>query len=163
MKFPRQEIGRLLAMSALLLCLDARADWAQSSDVLVVKPSPGLGAVQPQNPPGFTWARHPAGPAQYEVEITLAGAAPLTAIVERNWYLPTSALANGNYSWRVPSARPTGRPRAPSPCRARSPLRSAGQRHVRPLQRVRPRSLPPSFIPVAVGTARMLALEPCTA
>jgi hypothetical protein len=105
MKFQRREIGRLLALSVLLLSMNARADWAQSSDVLVVKPGPANGQVQAQNPPGFTWARHAAGPAQYEIEITLQGAAPVSAVVERNWYLPTTAMARGNYSWRV---RPVG-------------------------------------------------------
>jgi hypothetical protein len=168
MKFHRQEIGRLLAMSSLLLCLNARADWAQSPDPLVVKPSPELGAVQPQNPPGFTWARHPAGPAQYEVEITLAGAAPVTAVVDRNWYLPTRALANGSYSWRV---RPRGSaewsaPRAFVLDAARSTLFEVPDNATlrsRILQRARPRSLPPSFIPMSKwNTARMKELEPYT-
>jgi hypothetical protein len=167
MKFHRQEIGRLLAMSSLLLCLNARADWAQSADVLVVKPAPGLGAVQPQNPPGFSWARHPAAPAQYEVEITPAGAAPMTAVVDRNWYLPARALANGNYSWRV---RPLGTVDWSAPrtfaIAARSTVFEVPDNatlRARIVQRARPRSLPPSFIPMSKwSAARMLALEPYT-
>jgi hypothetical protein len=168
MKFHRQQIGRLLAASSLLLCLNARADWAQSNDVLVVKPGPELGAVQPQNPPGFTWARHPAGPAQYEVEITLAGAVPVRAVVDRNWYLPTKALANGNYSWRV---RPLGSvdwstPRTFTLSATRSTVFEVPDNETlrsRILQRARPRSLPPSFIPMNKwSAARLAALEPYT-
>ena len=168
MKFPRQEIGRLLAMSSLLLCMNARADWAQSADVLVVKPNPALNQVQPQNPPGFTWARHPAGPARYEVEITRQGAAaPTTAIVDRNWYLPAKAMANGNYSWRV---RPVG---AADWSAARTFIiadRSTvfevpdnATLRSRIIQRGHPRSLPPSFVPMSKwNAARMAALEPYT-
>jgi hypothetical protein len=167
MKFPCQEIGRLLALSSLLLCMNARADWAQSADVLVVRPSPGLNQVQAQNPPGFTWARHPAGPARYEIEITLQGAAPITAIVDRNWYLPTKVMANGNYSWR-------GRPRGSTDWSAARPFIIATRSTVfevpdnvtlrsRIMQRGHPRSLPPSFVPMSKwSAARMLALEPYT-
>ena len=122
MKFPRQEIARLLAMSSLLLCMNARADWAQSTDVLVVKPGPALGQVQAQNPPGFTWARHPTGPAQYEVEITLARRradhAPSSSATgtcrPRPWPTATTAGACAR------SARPTGRRRAASSSPPRS-------------------------------------------
>jgi hypothetical protein len=149
------------------LCAHARADWAQSSDVLVVKPAPDLGTVQPQNPPGFTWARHPAGPSQYEVEITMKGAPPVTAIVDRNWYLPARAMASGSYSWRV---RPVGTAAWSTPrtfaVAARSTLfevpDNAAMRS-RILQRPHPRSLPASFIPMSKwNAARMRELEPYT-
>lgn len=168
MKFPRPELGRLLAVSSLLLCIDARADWAQSADVLVVRPTPALGEVQAQNPPGFTWARHPSGAAQYQIEITLAGAAPVTAVVDRNWYLPTRALANGSYSWRV---RPLG---STDWSAARSFVLSAARSTIfevpdnatlrsRIVGRGHPRSLPPSFVPMASwSAARMAELEPFT-
>ena len=167
MKFHRKEIAGLVAMSSLLLCMNARADWAQSTDVLVVKPGPALGQVQPQNPPGFTWARHPAGPAQYEVQITMDGAAPVSAIVDRNWYLPTKALAIGNYSWRV---RPVGStdwstPR-PFAIAARSTVFEVPDNatlRARIIARAHPRSLPPSFVPMSKwNAARMLELEPYT-
>ncbi|MDB5753706.1 MAG: heparinase [Massilia sp.] len=167
MKFPRQEIGPLLAMSSLLLCMNARADWALSGDVLVVRPAPEQGAVQPQNPPGFTWARHPAGPAQYEVEITRQGAPPVSAIVERNWYLPTKAMANGNYSWRVRPAGTTdwsaARTFAINSNSTVFEVPDNATLRKRILQRARPRSLPPSFIPMRKwSAARMLGLEPYT-
>ena len=167
MKFPRQEIRRMLAISALLLCSTARADWAQSSDVLVVKPAPELGQVQAQNPPGFTWARHPTGAAQYEIEITLDGATPDSAIVERNWYLPAKAMANGTYSWRV---RPLGSTDWSAARRfviaARSSIFEVPDNatlRARIIARGHPRSLPPSFVPMTQwSAARMLALEPFT-
>ena len=106
MKFTRQGLLQALALASLcVLSLNARADWAQSTDPLIVQPGPSNNAVQAQNPPGFTWARHPAGPAAYEIEITPVGGAPTKAIVERNWYLPSKALPLGNYTWRV---RPNG-------------------------------------------------------
>ena len=106
MKFTRQGLIQALALASLCaLSLNAKADWAQATDPLIVQPSPTGGALQAQNPPGFTWARHPTGPAAYDVEITPVGGAPMLAVVERNWYLPSKALALGNYSWRV---RPKG-------------------------------------------------------
>lgn len=167
MKFQCQEIGRLLAMSSLLLCMNARADWAQSTDPLVINPGPALGQVQPQNPPGFTWARHPAGPAQYELELTLQGAAPTSAIVERNWYLPAKALALGSYSWRV---RPLGSTDWSAPRTFVIATRSTvfevpdnATLRARIVARGHPRSLPPSFVPMTKwNAARMAELEPYT-
>jgi hypothetical protein len=101
MKSHRKGIAALAAFSSLLLCLDARADWAQSADPLVVQPAPSNSQVQPQNPPGFTWARYPKSITTYEVEITQVGGAVTRAVVDRNWYLPTKALPLGNYTWRV--------------------------------------------------------------
>ncbi|MDL2354321.1 MAG: heparinase II/III family protein [Pseudomonadota bacterium] len=165
MKFPRQAIGRLLAASTLLLCVNARADWAQSTDVLVINPAPALGQVQAQNPPGFTWARHPTGPAQYEVEVTLAGAAPVSTLVERNWYLPAKALAIGNYSWRV---RPLGSTDWSAvrtfSVAARSVVFEVPDNATlrsRITQRAHPRSLPPSFVPMSKwNAARLAELDP---
>lgn len=101
MKFPRKGLAHGVALASLLLSMNAHADWAQSTDPLVVQPAPSNNQVQPQNPPGFAWARHPTAPAQYEVEITPVGGTATKAVVTRNWYLPTKALALGNYTWRV--------------------------------------------------------------
>ena len=172
MKFLRQEIGRMMAISSLLLCMNARADWAQSPDVLVIKPAPELSQVQPQNPPSFTWARHPTGAAQYEVEITpsgaaLSGAAPALAIVERNWYLPTKAMANGTYSWRVRPLGSTNWSDARSfVIAARSSVFEVPDNatlRARIIGRGHPRALPPSFVPMSTwSVTRKLALEPFT-
>jgi hypothetical protein len=105
MKFHRKGIAAAVAVASLTCSFSAHADWARSTDPLIVQPNPENGAVQAQNPPSFFWARYPTGPATYDIEITPSGGAPLKATVDRNWYLPTKALALGNYSWRV---RPSG-------------------------------------------------------
>src|SRR5438067_8425306 len=92
-------------MAPLLWSFNARADWPQSTDPLIVQPAPTNGQVQAQNPPSFTWARHPTGPASYDIEITPAGGAPVMASVDGNWYLPTCVLSLGIYIWRL---RPIG-------------------------------------------------------
>ena len=89
MKFNRKGMAVAAALSSLLWSFSARADWAQSTDPLIVQPAPANGAVQAQNPPGFAWARYPTGPASYEIEITPVGGPPVKATVDRNWSLPT--------------------------------------------------------------------------
>ncbi|GGE73563.1 heparinase II/III domain-containing protein [Massilia psychrophila] len=157
---------RLLCLASLLSCAAAKADWAASSDPLVVKPRPSNGDLQPQNPPGFTWARHPGGPARYEVDILADGAAtPSKATVERNWYLPTRALAAGSYAWRV---RPAGSSNWSAARRftigATSTVFEVPDNATlrnRITQNPRPRSLPASFVPMSQWNfARMQQFEP---
>jgi hypothetical protein len=163
MKFSVMRAG---VMVPLLLCINARADWVQSTDPLVVKPAPGANELQRQNPPGFSWARHPDGPPAYEVEILAVGSSrPTRSIVYRNWYLPTNALQIGNYTWRV---RPTtsqdwSDPRAFS-ITAHSTVfevpDNATLQH-RISQRPHPRSLAPSFVPRARwSNAQKLEMDP---
>jgi hypothetical protein len=85
--------GIILAatLAPLLWPFSARADWAQSSDPLVVRANPSGGDVQLQNPPTFTWARSP-GAARYEIEIS-EGRFAAGATVDRTWYLPARSLA----------------------------------------------------------------------
>ncbi|HXA46719.1 MAG TPA: DUF4962 domain-containing protein, partial [Burkholderiaceae bacterium] len=83
-----------------VVCHQTHAEWAESSDPLVVKTLPSNAQRQVQNPPSFSWSRHPSGPASYVVEIQ-GGAATTSVTVNRNWYLPVHALAVGQYSWRV--------------------------------------------------------------
>jgi hypothetical protein len=165
MKSHRKAIAAWAALSSLLLCLDARADWAQSTDPLVVQPAPANSQVQAQNPPGFTWARYPSGAASYEIEITPSGGAPTKAVVDRNWYLPTKALTAGNYTWRV---RPVGSsdwsaPRAFS-ITSRSTVFEVPDNatlRTRIAAKARPRSLPASFTPFSTwSTAKKTDLEP---
>ena len=150
MKSHLRGLVQALALASLCaLSLNAHADWAQATDPLIVQPGPAGGAVQAQNPPGFTWARHPAGPAAYDIEITPAGGAPTVAVVERNWYLPAKALPLGNYTWRV---RPSGggdwsTPRSFS-LTARSTVFEVPDNATlrsRIASKARPRALPPSF------------------
>jgi hypothetical protein len=156
--------ARSSLLLSLLLSLDARADWAQSTDPLVVRAAPADGQVQAQNPPGFTWARYPGASTGYEIEITPAGGVPTRASVTRNWYLPTRALALGNYTWRV---RPAGSsdwsaPRAFS-ITTRSTLFEVPDNdtlRARIAARAHPRSLPPSFTPYSTwNTARKNDLD----
>jgi hypothetical protein len=149
MKVPRKGIAALAAFSSLLLCLDARADWAQSTDPLVVQPAPANSQVQAQNPPGFTWARYPKAVTTYEVEITQVGGATTRALVDRNWYLPTKALALGNYTWRVrPSNTSDWSDPRPFSITSRSTVFEVPDNatlRARIAAKPRPRSLPPSF------------------
>jgi hypothetical protein len=144
------------AMSSLLWPFSARADWAQSSDPLVVRTNPSNGDVQLQNPPFFTWARYP-GAARYEVQILPEGASPVNATVDRTWYLPAKSLAQGKYTWRV---RPAGSGNWSSPHAFSISGKSASFEvpdnatlRARILGKARPRSLPPSFTPYATWNA----------
>jgi len=166
MKFHRKGIAFAVLLSSLTWSFSAHADWAQSTDPLVVQPSPANSAVQAQNPPGFFWARHPAGPASYDIEITPAGGgAPMKASVERNWYLPTKALALGNYTWRV---RPSGsgdwssaRAFAITSKSTVFEVPDNAALRARILAKARPRSLPASFTPFSTwNTAKRNELEP---
>ena len=158
MKFNRQGLLQALALASLCaLSLNARADWAQSTDPLVVQPGPTNNAIQAQNPPGFTWARHPTGPAAYEIEITPVGGTPIKAIVERNWYLPTKALPLGSYTWRV---RPINGSEWSTPrsfqLAARSTVFEVPDNDTlrkRIAAKPRPRALPPSFTPYSTWSA----------
>jgi len=165
MKFHRKGIAIAVAMASLTCSFSAHADWAQSTDPLVVQPNPSNGAVQAQNPPAFFWARYPTGPAAYDIEITPANGGPIQATVDRNWYLPTRALALGNYSWRV---RPAGSSDWSSPRSFAITSKSTvfevpdnATLRARIQAKARPRSLPPSFTPFSTwSTAKRNDLEP---
>jgi hypothetical protein len=165
MNFNRKGIALAIVLSALGWSFSAHADWAQSTDPLVVQPNPSNSAVQAQNPPSFFWARYPTGPASYDIEITPAGGSPVTATVDRNWYLPTKALALGNYTWRV---RPAGSsdwsaPRAFAITSKSTTFEVPDNATLRSriLGKSRPRSLAPSFTPYSTwSTAKKNDLEP---
>lgn len=97
--------NRPLLRSALLLllplCGAARADWVQATDPLVVRALPDNMQTQAQNPPTFSWSRHPSAPPEYVVQVYLNGVLNRTFKSTRNWYLPPRALPVGNYTWRV--------------------------------------------------------------
>jgi hypothetical protein len=165
MEFRRKTIALAAVLSSLLFSFNAHADWAQSTDPLVVQAAPANGQVQAQNPPGFTWSRHPTGPASYDIQITPAGGSGVTYTTDRNWYLPTKALAMGNYTWRV---RPSGSSDW-SDARSFSITSKSTTFEVpdnatlrsRILAKARPRSLAPSFTPYSTwSTAKKNDLEP---
>jgi hypothetical protein len=165
MKFHRKGIVLAVGLMSLFCSFSARADWAQSTDPLVVQPAPANGQVQAQNPPGFAWARYPSGPASYVIEITPAGGAPITATVDRNWYLPTKALALGNYTWRVRPANGTdwSTPRAFSITSKSTVFEVPDNATLRAriIAKPRPRSLPASTTPFSTwNTAKKAELEP---
>jgi hypothetical protein len=165
MKSHRKGFARTAALSALLLCTSARADWSQSADPLIVNPSPAMNQVQAQNPPGFSWARHPTGAAKYELEIApTGGGGPIRVVVDRNWYLPSKAMALGKYTWRV---RPTT---SGDWSDKRTFTVTSGAKsfevpdndtlRARILAKPRPRSLPATFTPVSTWNAsRLSAME----
>ncbi len=86
-----------MLMAASTPCL---ADWAQASDVRVVRPMPAFLSEQAQNPPSFTWPRYGTVPG-YVLELSLRGAVVATYTTVRNFYLPSATLAAGSYTWRV--------------------------------------------------------------
>jgi hypothetical protein len=165
MKLHRKGLAHAVALASLLLCMDARADWAQSTDPLVVQPNPANSQVQAQNPPGFTWARHPTGPASYEIEITPAGGNAVKAVVDRNWYLPSKALALGNYTWRVRPANSTdwSSPRAFSITSRSTTFEVPDNATLRAriAAKPRPRALPASFSAYSTwSSAKKTDLDP---
>ena len=79
-------------------------DWAQPKDPKLVQPKPAQGAVSIQNPPGFSWSR--AQQAQgYELLLRGPHNKAYTWQTTQNWFLPSSKLEPGEYTWKV---RPTG-------------------------------------------------------
>jgi len=142
----------------------AQTDWTVSGNPLVVRASPANGEAQLQNPPRFAWPRNGAG--AYDVEIqSPSGALPLVT-VNRNWYLPTKALPQGNYTWRV---RPSGTTMW-SPARTFSITANSAVFEVPDNQalrtringKARPRSLPPlsTFAFAGWSTQKRSDLEP---
>jgi hypothetical protein len=165
MKFHRKGIVLAVALTSLFCSFSARADWAQSTDPLVVQPAPANGQVQAQNPPGFAWARYATGPASYEIEITPAGGAPIKAVVDRNWYLPTKALPLGNYTWRVRPANSSdwSTPRSFSITSKSTVFEVPDNATLRARisAKPRPRSLPATTTPFSTwNTAKKAELEP---
>ena len=165
MKFSAKGLAHAAVLSSLFLSLQAHADWAQSTDPLIIQPGPVDPQVQAQNPPGFTWARHPTGPASYDLEVTPTGAGtPIRVTVDRNWYLPPAAMALGTYSWRV---RPTGSNDWSTPRTFSLTTRATtfevpdnATLRARILAKARPRSLPASFTPFSTwSTAKKTDLE----
>ena len=104
----KSTLKRLLPALVVLASLagpQAHADWAQSTDPLIIAARPTNLQIQAQNPPTYTWARYPTTVTGYTLEIrSSAGAVVATYTTDRNWYLPSATLPVGSYSWRV---RPT--------------------------------------------------------
>ncbi len=161
MKLGTAPVLRCLLLLACIVSTPSRADWAASTTAYVVKAQPTNSQIQAQNPPGFTWAMHPAKPANYVIEITQAGSAPQTYTVDRNWYLPSAVLPVGNYSWRV---RPSttlewSTPRTFIVDATSKPfvVPDNATLKARILSKAHPRALPPSVGPRSSWSAAMVA------
>ncbi|MEC5159511.1 MULTISPECIES: heparinase II/III domain-containing protein [unclassified Janthinobacterium] len=111
MNFDTIPLARMCAAMAIACAYpQAHADWAQSTEVIAVRPAPVnppapfANKAQVQNPPAFAWSRA-SGAASYELEYWTPSTDPVRVNVVRNWYLPPNALEIGTYMWRV---RPVG-------------------------------------------------------
>lgn len=82
-------------------CGQVHADWAQAVTPLEIRTVPENNLIQPQNPPTFSWSRHPQEPASYVLELKMNGTVVRTFTSTRSWYLPSKALPLGEYTWRV--------------------------------------------------------------
>ena len=92
---------RAALIIALLFAAPAKADWVVAAQIEAVRPAPDNYQIQPQNPPAFSWSQHRTKPYSYVIEIRNGNTVIETRTVDRNFYLPSKRLANGNYSWRV--------------------------------------------------------------
>ncbi|WP_256082187.1 DUF4962 domain-containing protein, partial [Massilia sp. YIM B04103] len=139
----------------------ARADWAQSADPLVVAAKPGSYQTQVQNPPTFSWARHPTGSGSYTLEIRQGATVVRSYTTDRTWYLPSTLLPNGNYTWRVRPASATdwSSERQFSISAVSKPFLVPENAALRTavLARPRPRGLPTSVPAVSAWSAAMKA------
>jgi hypothetical protein len=70
-----------------------------------VQPKPAQGAVSIQNPPGFSWSRIQQQAQGYELLLRGPRDQVYTWQTTQNWFLPSSKLEPGEYTWKV---RPTG-------------------------------------------------------
>ena len=144
----------------LVVCQHSHAEWAESTDPLAVKPLPSNSQRQVQNPPSFSWSRHPSNPASYIIEIQ-GGGTTSTETVDRNWYLPTHALAPGQYSWRVrPSTSTdwsTSRKFAIDANSEMFEVPESGALRANIIKRARPRSLAINFLSASAWSAEMKA------
>ncbi|HYE38931.1 MAG TPA: DUF4962 domain-containing protein, partial [Ramlibacter sp.] len=161
MNAPRTACLRLAVLSTLLAAGAARADWVVSPNVEAIRPAPSNFQVMPQNPPAFSWSRHNSNPASYVLEVSKNGVVVYTYTTTRNWYLPTAAYPQGNYTWRVRPSTSTewSDPRnfsiTPSSAVFQVPdnlaLRAAVTR------KARPRQLQAGFVTAANWTSAMSA------
>ena len=161
MTFDKSTFALVLGLVLASTCVVSRADWTQSVDMAAVKPMPDFGQMQPQNPPSFSWSRHVSRPASYTIEIKTGDKVVATYTSKRNFLLPTKALAEGTYTWRV---TPTGTELWSTPrsfvigatskifeVPESDVLRSNVLRHGRSTQ------LPKDFLPVSKWTPQMQA------
>lgn len=101
MKLDKCAIAIGISMVTFLSAAPASAaDWAESPDMAVVRPMPNSMAVQTQNPPSFTWAKY-TGAVSYTLEVSKDGVVYATYNTARSFYLPSTRMPVGTYTWRV--------------------------------------------------------------
>ncbi|HEU4852388.1 MAG TPA: heparinase II/III family protein [Telluria sp.] len=152
---------RLAVLSSLLFAGAAQADWVVSPNVEAIRPAPANFQVMPQNPPAFSWSRHSTNPASYVLEVSRGGVVVYTFTTARNWYLPTTAFPQGNYTWRVRPSTSTdwSNPRNFSITASSAVFQVPDNLGLRAkvTSKVRPRQLQAGFVPVSSWTAAMSA------
>ena len=163
MMFNKPLLSVSLALATSVFAAPSRADWVEAADLYVVRPAPVNRQSQAQNPPAFAWARYPGAikPAYYMLEVSKDGSIIANYTSTRNFYLPSKALATGQYSWRV---RPNTKVDWSTP---RSfTIDSSAQLFEVPendaikarlLAHARPRQQAPDFLPKASWSSAMLA------
>ena len=87
----------VLLISFSRLCF---ADWAESSDPLLVRLQPANNAQPKQNPPGLSWTRY-LGATGYEISLRGSNDYQRSFRTLSNWYLPEVKLPVGEYYWKV--------------------------------------------------------------
>ncbi len=139
------------------------ADWTIATSPLMTTAAPAGNTTQPQNPPSFTWARYPIypKPSGYVLEIWQNGVAVARYNTTRNFYLPTTAMAAGSYSWRVRiSSNTDWSPLHPFIISSTAPkfeVPDSTTLQNRVLAHARPRQLPATFLPAAQWSTAMTA------
>jgi hypothetical protein len=154
---------RFLALAfAAAVATPSHADWVQSTAVDAVQPAPEAYALQPQNPPSFTWSRHPKATDStvYTIEIR-KGSTTTRYTTTRNWFLPTTKLEDGTYGWRVvascaPTEWSTERGFVINPTSSVFEVPDSAVMRSR-ASRSRPRMLPAGFLPYAQWDATRIA------
>lgn len=94
---------RIATLFSLAVSGQSHADWTTSIDLAAVRPGPEQFQIQAQNPPGFTWSRHPKAATNtwYIVVMTSSTGVLTKGVTARNWYLPPKTLVSGQYTWKV--------------------------------------------------------------
>ncbi|MBB3119610.1 heparinase II/III domain-containing protein [Pseudoduganella violacea] len=159
MTFGNNILASMIALGLASIAVPSHADWALSADPIAVKPRPEQMQVQPQNPPAFTWSRHPLKPASYTVEVKSGSAVVATYTTKRNFYLPAKAFAAGTYTWRVtPSTVEAWSTPRTFVIDSTSKVFEVPESEVlrtNAIKHPRPRILPKEFMPVAQWSAAM--------
>lgn len=153
---------RLILLTILLLgCRIASAgrDWTDNPNPAIARAAPDNTAVQPQNPPSFTWPQYPDGADGYRLEIVANGKTVQSTIAASNWYLPPKKFESGIYSWRV---APVGsdhwsrlHPFVVDASSAVFEVPDNAQLRQAVLAHGRPRMLPPGVAPLSVWSDAM--------